>query len=304
MRETFKKKLAEIPVKYSGDGAEDDDDDKPDWQYFDSLLFLKDQCLPRKSTGNFEESNTEALEETEDIEDESELNSIDDVISEIESQPTTPASSSSTQQNIIVHPTIKKAKTQRITRTADSVGEALLKVEEEKVAYLKRKEQNRNKRDETELDEDEAFFKSILPHVRAMHPRQKFRFRIKVLEFLEKEISTPSTVQSVSDERVATTRFSGSSPRGSILPNTNLQGYDIVASRQDEERFPITRFNDSHQRGNIPPNTQPKGYGISGTSGSRQDEQVFRSQINFHSASDLINQGGGDQPNYHFTGLD
>lgn len=55
----------------SGDGVEDDDGEKPDWQYFESLLFLKDQYVPRNFTGNFEVSSSEALEETEDAEEES-----------------------------------------------------------------------------------------------------------------------------------------------------------------------------------------------------------------------------------------
>lgn len=61
LRETFVKKLAEIPVKHSGDGV--GDDEKPYWPFFESLLFLKDQCTARKSTGNFstQEGETSSL---------------------------------------------------------------------------------------------------------------------------------------------------------------------------------------------------------------------------------------------------
>ncbi|KAG5862823.1 hypothetical protein JTB14_018762 [Gonioctena quinquepunctata] len=81
-----------MPVKHSGDGVEDEDDEKPTWQYFDSLLFLKDQCVPRHSTGNFDMSNSEETEEA------CEVNSMDEVVSEIDSEPPTPTSCSSTPQ--------------------------------------------------------------------------------------------------------------------------------------------------------------------------------------------------------------
>lgn len=42
----LKKKTDRNASNCSGDGVEDDDREKPHWQYFDSILFLKDQCLP------------------------------------------------------------------------------------------------------------------------------------------------------------------------------------------------------------------------------------------------------------------
>ncbi|KAG5866822.1 hypothetical protein JTB14_016552 [Gonioctena quinquepunctata] len=73
LSETFKKKPTEMPVKHLEDGVEDEDDEKPTWQYFDSLLFLKDQYVPRHSTGNFDMSNSEDTEEA------CEVNSMDEV---------------------------------------------------------------------------------------------------------------------------------------------------------------------------------------------------------------------------------
>lgn len=51
LRDAFIKKLAEKSIKKSGDGA--DDNDKPDWSFFDSILFLKDTCMPRETSENF-----------------------------------------------------------------------------------------------------------------------------------------------------------------------------------------------------------------------------------------------------------
>lgn len=267
-----------MPVKHSGDGADDDNvDEKPNWQYFDSLLFLKDQCLPRKSTGNFELSNSEALEEPEDTEDESALNSMDEATSEMDSQPTTPASASSTPQHTSsVAPIPKKAKMQRTGKTTDAVGEALLKAEQEKIAYLKRKEENRGKRAERELDEDEAFFKSILPHVRAMNPKQKMRFRIQVLQLVDNEIPTQPPNQSV-----------------------------------PQRLFPFTHFVDSSQSCNAIPGSQPRGYDIST---NQRGHQVFPQQVSFPSGSNINRGGSGENVNvdqslsgaerYHLTDIE
>ena len=51
MRDKFRTVLASIPKTKSGDAA--NIPGKNQWTYFESLLFLKDQFLPRCSGGNF-----------------------------------------------------------------------------------------------------------------------------------------------------------------------------------------------------------------------------------------------------------
>nr|CAH7751210.1 unnamed protein product [Callosobruchus chinensis] len=152
-----------VECNTTGDGAEVSDSRQPNWQYFNSLLFLKNQCVPRKSTGNFEITDSETFQTTEDTELGNALNSMEEIVSETESRPTTPYSLSNSQHVTPVAPALKKARTQKTVKKTDAVGEALLMAEQEKIAYLKRKEEIRSKREEKELDEDEAFFKSILP---------------------------------------------------------------------------------------------------------------------------------------------
>lgn len=261
-----------MTVKHSRDGVEDNDSEQPVWPYFESLLFLKDQSLPRNSTGNFDTRESEAFEETEE---ESAPNSVDEVTSEIESQPTTPYSieispSLTPKHSSSVAPLPKKARTQKIAKKNDTVGEALLKAEEEKIAYLKRKEENRNKKEEKVMDEDEAFFKSILPHVKAFSPKQKIRFRIQVMQLLDNEIPGPLSMQSI------------------------------------PERPPPTQFvSDSSQRNNVTPGSQ---HGLYGTSGK---QQVLLKQIpSFQSGSNgepgiSANEGGSGeevQVNQHLSG--
>ncbi|XP_031358174.1 uncharacterized protein LOC116181869 [Photinus pyralis] len=190
LRETFKKKLLEMPSKRSGDGVEDDDSEHSDWPYFQSLLFLKDQCLPRQSTGNFDTIETETFEETEV---DHVANSTDEFTSEVESQPTTPHSAQISRSSTPLSPSAtalpKKMKTQKVGKITDTIGEGLLKAEQEKIAYLKKREENRFKK---EMDEDESFFNSLLPYVRVFNPRQKIKFRIAVMKLLEEEIPGPS----------------------------------------------------------------------------------------------------------------
>lgn len=61
-----------------------------------------------------------------------------------------------------------------------------MKPEQEKLKYLKRKEENRKKREATleekkekKVDEDDAFFQSILPHVRGLDAKQKMNFEFR-----------------------------------------------------------------------------------------------------------------------------
>ncbi|CAH1113452.1 unnamed protein product [Psylliodes chrysocephalus] len=161
LRETFMKKFSEIPYKRSGDGAEENDSEKLDWIYFDSLLFLKDQMIPRKSSENFHEGEEES-ELTEMQEELIERHSVSD--DESRSNTITTLSPRSTPLPSPSAPVPKKLKTK--CRNVDSIGEGMLKAEEEKVAYLKLKKEMRQAKELKEIDEDEAFFKCILPHVR------------------------------------------------------------------------------------------------------------------------------------------
>nr|CAH7729414.1 unnamed protein product [Callosobruchus chinensis] len=222
LRETFKKKLREMPENHSGDGAEVSDSRQPNWQYFNSLSFLKNQCVPRKSTGNFEITDSETFQTTEDTELDNALNSMEEIVSETESQPTTPCSLSNSQHVTPVALALKKARTQKTVKKTDAVGEALPMAEQEKIAYLKRKEEIRSKREEKELDEDEAFFKSILPYVKVMHPKQKLRFRIQFLQLVDSEVPTQSSMQS----------------NYRVVPGGQPRVYDISSNQQAQQVIP------------------------------------------------------------------
>nr|CAI5845005.1 unnamed protein product [Callosobruchus analis] len=224
-----------MPENHSGDGAEVSDSRQPNWQYFNSLLFLKNQCVPRKSTGNFEITDSETFQTTEDTELDNALNSMEEIVSETESRPATPCSLSNSQHVTPVAPALKKARTQKTVKKTDAVGEALLMAEQEKIAYLKRKEEIRSKREEKELDEDEAFFKSILPYVKAMHPKQKLRFRIQDLQLVDSEVPTQSSMQSVPQLFPSTEYVQASSQNYRVVPGGQPRVYEISSNQQAQQ---------------------------------------------------------------------
>lgn len=76
--------------------------------------------------------HTEEQEETQDTEEGCELNNFKDVACETESQPIT---SVSPQNTTSLEPVYKNQKYKKITKTVDSVVAALLKAEQEKIAY-------------------------------------------------------------------------------------------------------------------------------------------------------------------------
>lgn len=75
---------------------------------------------------------------------------------------------------------------------ASTIYDALLKTDEEKFTYLKRKEERKQQK-HNEINEDMAFFHSILPHVKGLDAKKRMKFRISVLQLLDSEISDTTT---------------------------------------------------------------------------------------------------------------
>lgn len=178
LRQTFIKKLSEQPLKRSGDGADEDDHGKLEWPFFKSLLFLKDTCTPRETEGNFsaEENMPVTQSNTSDSDDGDENSSQAPSVPESIITYSIPSPISPTT------PMVKRPK--KLMNKKDVVGEALIRAEQEKIEYLKRKEASRKRRQDIVeenatnkvLDEDESFFNSILPHVKTFDPQKKSHF--------------------------------------------------------------------------------------------------------------------------------
>ncbi|XP_017467134.1 PREDICTED: uncharacterized protein LOC108359683 [Rhagoletis zephyria] len=149
-----------------------------EWRYFRSLLFLRDQFSARKSSENsVSENNDDILEDTfesllndADHDGEKDMNFVlpSQEINDGSRQDFTPSSSraSTFDEN---PPQAKRSK-------QDSLGDALLQIEMEKLNYLK--EQELHKQD----DEDLSFFNSLLPAVRKFSAVDKLDYRMMILQ--------------------------------------------------------------------------------------------------------------------------
>lgn len=155
----------------SGDPG--DISNKSHWPHFKSLLFLKDQLLPRRSTGNLqapEDDNEEPLSSNEtqsQLEtgsgDELETNAGDESVNAGEESqelstgltPPSSISSSSKEPRTVI--------TKRL-RNRNSI-DALVAIEKENVALIAKSRADQCI-DRVPIDEHQSFLNSLLPHVR------------------------------------------------------------------------------------------------------------------------------------------
>lgn len=182
LRDEFRKQYNKTPR--SGDAAPE----PTTWKYFNSMLFLTDQFVPRKSTGNLtaEQAVREdvSMQQEEDTLMESfledEMEDSPSVISHDNAQssragvtsPVTTPQPSPTQTT-----TSRTGFKSRLTAQA-KIGQELINLEREK---LKLKQ---NRKEDDKNDEDVAFFNSLLPTVKSLDQRKKMLFRMKVQQTL------------------------------------------------------------------------------------------------------------------------
>ncbi|XP_017467135.1 PREDICTED: uncharacterized protein LOC108359684 [Rhagoletis zephyria] len=168
LRDKFRTTFTAIPKTKAGDAQFAYN--MHEWRYFRSLLFLKDQFSARKSSGNSVEDTFEGLLNDADDEGEKEMKFVlpPQEIYDGCRQDFTPCSSraSTFDEN---PPKAKRSK-------QDSLGDALLQIEMEKLNYLK--EQELHKQD----DEDLSFFNSLLPAVRKFSTVDKLDYRMMILQ--------------------------------------------------------------------------------------------------------------------------
>ncbi|KAG8291478.1 hypothetical protein J6590_059649 [Homalodisca vitripennis] len=149
------------------EAAKEDLEPSSHWPYFESMLFLTDQFIPRPSSGNlatnYDDSSVIVSEDGEE-----EGNGDDIQIEQLETIVLAPN-----------HPTNEVSG--NLTNVAESRN-----VSKTKTRYIKRVTpqtvigQQANKAAENPNDEDIGFFNSMLPHVRKLSPRDKLRFRMQV----------------------------------------------------------------------------------------------------------------------------
>ncbi|XP_039281581.1 transcription factor Adf-1-like isoform X2 [Nilaparvata lugens] len=150
--------------------------DESSWQFFNDLLFLKDQFLPRRSIENLSPLPDDAYTEVNEP-----MDSLLEVDSSSEINDATMDSTMSpdvSDNSLPVEEYTRTGFKRRITTQA-RIGQELVNLEKEKLELKINKIDGINKN-----DEDVGFFNSLLPHVKTLGPRKKMMFRMKVQELL------------------------------------------------------------------------------------------------------------------------
>ncbi|CAH1959449.1 unnamed protein product [Acanthoscelides obtectus] len=201
IRDQFSVELGKFPPARSGDGANDTPISK--WQYFKSLLFLKDTVMPRKLKGNlpqdtgctetFAESLAEAEESIQSLPglDETTFYSTED-----EARPRrdiADASSSTAESVGKENASVPRSSSKRKRGPTETFNESLLDIVKRKVAYLETK----SKRTSENEDEHLLFFKSLLPHVKKIPQSRVLAFRCQVQELVQQFSYPLNTFESV-----------------------------------------------------------------------------------------------------------
>ncbi|XP_045123377.1 uncharacterized protein LOC123511495 [Portunus trituberculatus] len=190
LRDQFAVELGKIPPGRSGDVAGDAPTSK--WQYFELLLFLKDVVKARASTGNlsgvltshavvtslpkspqvrYQMATVEPTLGTEEGASSSHTKDIHERKDEVREKQwfTSPA-------------TRRKKKGASKRSKTDDYNHSILDIEQQRIKYLKEKI---NHKEDKEDDEDQMFFKSLLPHVKRIPAVQKLTFRSRLQELVQ-----------------------------------------------------------------------------------------------------------------------
>ncbi|XP_065078342.1 uncharacterized protein LOC135701461, partial [Ochlerotatus camptorhynchus] len=184
LRTSFAKEMKKIPEGRSGDAGPSNYGTYTSWPFFESMLFLKDQVKPRKSGSNLSAGGGG---NENDVDDEDLHESVSETIPE---EPTDNADAYEVAPaaEIIPHPNPQP----RNRAGKRGVQQQLIDIEARKLRLLEKKA---NKSSACDDDEDEAFFKSLLPHVKKLKPREKLEFRMEMQSLVHKLVYKDNRTQ-------------------------------------------------------------------------------------------------------------
>ncbi|XP_073973164.1 uncharacterized protein isoform X2 [Rhodnius prolixus] len=173
LRDQFIKELKKCTKSRTGDAQECADSYSGRWQYFTSMLFLKDTVIPRGYVqGNLplvDEQNPSSREEMDDVEEEEE-----------EEQYTNPGIDVS---ELLAPPSLSPVPVQSYShrkrqRQDTDLEQRKLDIESKKLALYEKSE-----------DENFLFLRSLLPYFKCLDQIQQLRVRTRFQEILLQEIS-------------------------------------------------------------------------------------------------------------------
>ena len=185
LRDQFAIELNKETPGRSGDAARDKTESK--WQYFHSLLFLRDISQPRPSLGNLSDRANEALH-TNDEEVTMDPPPVDKKSTVVHFLGMRRESSVS-EENMHIEKLMpstcasfsKKRHSNKYQKTQD-YNNSILDIERQKIQYLPKKSSHKQDEDE---DDNLLFFKSLLPLVATIPITQKLAFRGRIQDVVQ-----------------------------------------------------------------------------------------------------------------------
>ncbi|CAH1996935.1 unnamed protein product [Acanthoscelides obtectus] len=225
LRDQFLKEFKKIPKSKSGASQEDASICSGKWQYFTSLLYLKDTVLPRNTEGNMatingsqelqnttNESEPNEYGESEPDETELQSDSAQAQTDLIEATAVANSNPSSAKQSFVPNKTLSHPKPKK-PRT-DDIEVKMLEIENKKLALL-----------EQEEDENSLFLRSLLPDLRKLNPLQQLKVLTKFQDVLMQELQN-----STDDSRCSSNNTHYSTILSSSISSIHYSGTSSPAS--------------------------------------------------------------------------
>ncbi|XP_021707919.1 uncharacterized protein LOC110678812 [Aedes aegypti] len=191
LRNSFGKELKKIPEGRSGDAGPLNCETYTTWPFLTQMMFLKDQMRSRKSGGNLGSVSTA---QEEDLDDSADLHQ---TVRTVASDDHNDVSNRDVFEIDSVAEVVANSRA-RFPCVKRGAQQQLIEIETRKLRLL---EQKANKLDTKEDDEDVAFFKSLIPHVRKIKAEQKLRFRTDIQNVVLQYVYNEHRMQTMSDTR-------------------------------------------------------------------------------------------------------
>ncbi|CAH1989521.1 unnamed protein product [Acanthoscelides obtectus] len=184
-----RKELKKIPLPRSGDPGEEALK-KSSWPHFKSLLFLRDQFLPRSSHSNLLDPDNDTQVSTPSTQmDENDGDYDEDEMDETQGVETQETEPDHTESVTPIQSTPKEPRTilKNRARKRSNQLDAFLEIEKKKLQYLDEKRVAADRgRALPVTDDDKLFFDSLLPHVVKIRPHRKLQFRNEIQNLVQK----------------------------------------------------------------------------------------------------------------------
>lgn len=175
----------------SGQEATDENfEGRSSWSFFGSMMFLKDNFMPRKTCSSI--LNKNKTTSTQPKPTASSLTPLQHTQTSLAPSPTRPTTVNSSNESYYVQETdvINKTKNHKRKNQDD-----ILKIERKKIKLFEEKLKLKMEFQAQKNDEDYLFFMSLLPQISRLDNLQKMKVKMGILELITKEIEKNDQIQ-------------------------------------------------------------------------------------------------------------